>query len=235
MLSDRPSLYWWAIAVASAGCGVSVAPIEVAPGCPEQPLRGPAQYEGEAERNLIDDFEHEDPLLPRRAGRDGTWVLGSDGSAEDLEANPSDRCAARGQHAGHFAGRGFSSWGANWTAVLRSAAGGLAVPYDAASYRGISFWAAVGADVPVPFSLPVGVTTMDVAWNGGICGPCMDYYRTTVSLGHAWQRFEFRFSELTQSGSGDPLIELRRDQLVGMIVWPEGDFDLWLDDVRFEP
>src|SRR5688572_30844534 len=113
MLSGRPSLYWWAIAAASAGCGVSVAPIEVAPGCPEQPLRGPAQYEGEAERNLIDDFEHEGPLLPRRAGRDGTWVLGSDGSAEDLEANPSDRCAARGQHAGHFAGRGFSSWGAN--------------------------------------------------------------------------------------------------------------------------
>jgi hypothetical protein len=235
MPSDRPSLCQWAIALVSAGCSASVAPIEVASGCPEQPLRGPAQYAGEAERNLIDDFEHEGPSLPRRGGRDGSWALGSDGSADDLEANLSERCAARGQRAGHFAGNGFSSWGANWTAVLRGAGAGLAVPYDATSYGGISFWAAVGPDVPVPFSLPVGVTTMDVAWNGGICAPCMDYYRTTVSLDRAWRRFEFRFSDLAQSGSGDPLIALRRDQLVGVIVWPEGDFDLWLDDVRFEP
>jgi hypothetical protein len=110
----------------------------------------------------------------------------------------------------------------------------MAVPYDATPYGGISFWAAVSPNVPLPFSLPVGVTTMDVAWNGGICATCMDYYGTTVSLGHAWRRFELRFADLAQSGSGDPLVALRRDELVGLIFWPTEDFDLWLDDVRFE-
>ena len=75
---------------------------------------------------------------------------------------------------------------------------------------------------------------MDVAWNAGICSACMDYYRTTVSLDHTWQRYELRFDELAQDGSGAPIIALRLDQLVGFIFWPSDDFDLWLDDVRFE-
>ena len=76
---------------------------------------------------------------------------------------------------------------------------------------------------------------MDVAWNGGICERCMDYYRTEVSLERAWQRFELRFAELKQSGNGSPLVDLRSDELVGVIFWPESDFDLWVDDLRFEP
>jgi hypothetical protein len=31
------------------------------------------------------------------------------------------------------------------------------------------------------------------------------------------------------------LAALRRDQLVGVIFWPDRDFDVWIDDVRFEP
>ncbi len=186
---------------------------------------------------MIDDFEHEGASLPVRGDRDGAWILGSDGSAEPPEASVSEHCAARGRRAGHFAGSGFSSWGANWTAVLRSTADGAATPYDATTYGGISFWAAVSPNMPAPFSLPVGVTTLDVAWNGGICATCMDhYYGTTISLGHAWRRFELRFSDLVaQNGGGDPPIALRLDELVGVIFWPAEDFDLWLDDVRFEP
>ena len=234
------SLYGLTAALGIAGCDTRVAPIEVAAGCPEQPLRGPSRFADEPEQQLIDDFEHESPSLPRIGGRDGAWVLGTDSTSLQVEAAVSDLCAGRGQRAAHFSGNGFSSWGANWTAVLRTVSrtqpDGIAMPYDATPYGGISFWAAVGSNVPAPFSLPIGVTSMDVAWNGGICtkGKCMDFYRTSISVDHAWHRFEFRFSDLAQSGTGEPQIALRLEKLVGLIFWPERDFDLWFDDVRFE-
>lgn len=184
---------------------------------------------------LIDDFERTDLFLPRVGGRDGAWILGSDESFEKLEAEPSQRCAARGAGAGHFSGSGFREWGANWTAVLRNTQNDMAVAYDASEYGAISFWAALGGARTEAVSLPVGVTTLDVAWNGGVCNTCMDFYRTLVWLTPTWQRLVIRFEDLAQSGTGDPLAPLRRDQLVGFIAWPDQDFDLWLDDVRFEP
>jgi hypothetical protein len=63
----------------------------------------------------------------------------------------------------------------------------------------------------------------------------MDYYATTVTLTRQWRRVEMRFSDLTQSGWGVPQIAMRRDQLVGLIMWPNHQFDIWIDDVRFEP
>ena len=80
---------------------------------------------------------------------------------------------------------------------------------------------------------------MDNAWNGGICnnaiGACMDYYATTVLLTHQWQRYVIRFQDLAQSGQGSPLLPMRKDQMVGFILWPHQDFDIWIDDIRFEP
>lgn len=218
-----------------AGCSASVAPIEVAAGCPERPLRGPSRFADEPGQQLIDDFEHDSAFIPKLEGRDGLWILGSDETEASLDANGSEQCAGRGGRSGHFAGAGFTSWGANWTALLRDSKGGRALPYDATRYGGISFWAAVSADTATPFTLPVGVTTMDVAWNGGICARCMDYYRAEVPIDHDWRRVELRFDQLEQSGNGDPLVDLRRDELVGVILWPQSDFDLWIDDLRFEP
>ena len=225
---------FWMALLSVAGCTANVTPIEVADGCPEEPLRGPARFADEPEQQLIDDFEHETSSLPRIGGRDGSWILGTDSTSAHMQAGVSTRCAGRGQRAGHFSGNGFTSWGANWTAILRTQPTGTAVPYDATPYAGISFWAAASGKASAPFELPVGVTTMDVAWNGGICGKCMDYYRTTVSIGPSWRRYDIRFSDLAQSGEGDPQIALRLDKLVGFIVWPTRDFDVWLDDVRFE-
>ncbi len=217
---------------APSGCTSRVAPVDVGAGCPEEPARDELPN---PDPLLIDDFERGDQLLPRLGGRDGAWIRGDDGTFTSLIAASSTACAARGAHAGHFAGREFTSWGANWTAVLQNNNGGTAAPYDASQYAGISFLAAIGSDVSAPLSVPVGVTTMDVAWNGGICQKCMDYYRTEVKLSHAWRQISVRFADLAQSGIGDPLVPLRRDQLVGFIVWPETDFDIWIDDVRFEP
>lgn len=226
-----------ATAVTTGGCGsAAFEPITVGLGCPEQPLRGPDGFAGEPAAMLIDDFEDGDAMLAPISGRDGAWVLGTDGSQGMLVARGSGDCAARGRAAGHFAGTGFTTWGSNWTAVFRSANGGPAVPHDARNYGAISFWAARGPGAVAPFDLPVGVTTVDNAWNGGVCtSMCMDYYGTRVALTPRWQRYVIRLDDLAQNGWGIPQVAMRKNMLVGFIMWPNHAFDVWIDDVRFEP
>jgi len=215
------------------GCDGTLEPIEVAEGCPDQPIRGPEAWQNEPRDRLIDDFEDGDLRLTQVAGRDGSWILGSDTTQVPV-VEASERCAARGKYSGHFAGSGFTSWGTNWTSVFKNSSG-VAIGYDASSYTGISFWGAVGPAAEPPLEIPMGVTTVDNAWNGGICSVCMDFYRTTVTLSPSWQRVVVPFESLKQEGNGNPLTSLRSDQLVGFIVWPTHGFDLWIDDVRFEP
>jgi hypothetical protein len=236
MLSHRGALGCVLLALASSGCSASVAPIEVAPGCPDGPARGSAPAQAAADEDLIDDFEHEGNALPRRGDRNGTWALGfgSDGSAE-VEAGGSDQCAFRGGRAGHFTGSGLSSRGPNWTAVLRSQTGGGAQSIDASAYAAVSFWAAAGPGVATPYALQVGVTTPAPNGSNIACPGCFGYYVDEVSLEHHWQRFELRFRDLVQFDNGNPLVPLRPDTLVGLVFWPDRDFDIWLDDVRFEP
>jgi hypothetical protein len=223
-----------ALAWPGAGCDASLDPIEVAPGCPDNPVRAAESLAGSPSDHLIDDFEDGDNEIVAVAGRDGSWILGRETeSTPHIVTEVSTRCAVRGRYAGHFAGTGFVSWGANWTAVFRDTVG-AAIPYDARSYGGISFFAAL-PEGAAPVDLPVGVTSMDVAWNGGVCtSKCMDFYRTNVELTSSWQRFEMRFDQLVQEGTGDPLVPLRVNQMVGFILWPDPDFDLFIDDVRFE-
>jgi hypothetical protein len=219
-----------------ASCGASIEPIHAAAGCPQQPLRGPvAASEDVPEIRLIDDFETGDGQLERVAGRTGAWIRGTDFSSGSLTTEPATTCVARGKWSGHFAARGFTSWGNNWTAVFNASQGGVAVPYDARAFGGISFWAAFGSETPVEFPVPVGVTTMDNAWNGDICTTCMDYYATTVPLTREWRRYSVRFANMAQAGFGAPLLPMRKDQMVGFIIWPKQQFDIWIDDVRFEP
>jgi hypothetical protein len=217
-------------------CSPSVGPIAVGPDCPEKPFRGPEQYADEPGDLLVSDFEVGTKDLAKVAGRDGSWVLGDDGTSETLTAQPTMACAARDRWAGHFAALGYKSWGANWTAIFRSGAG--AVPYDARAYGGISFWAAFGADNGPSFSVPFGIVTMDTAWNSLVCSPCDDHYLTTVPLTRDWQRYVVRFEDMDQGGWGSPQTPMRRDQFVGFVIWPKQpvqQFDIWIDDVRFEP
>jgi hypothetical protein len=225
------------LGMAGAGCDGSLEPIEVATGCPDRPLRGPLQWEDEPRENLIDDFEDGDLRLATASGRNGGWILGSDSSSGVLIAESSSRCAGRGGRAGHFSGSGFTSpsWGANWTAVFRNDGASTAQGYDGSRYGAISFWAAVGPDAEPPYEISVGLTTTDNAWNSGNCAVCMDYYRMVLRLAPTWQRHVVRFEVLAQAGYGDPLLDLRRDRLVGFILWPTHQFDVWIDDLRFEP
>ena len=220
-----------------SACRPSVEPIEVAYGCPGQPLRGPESYENEPSNQLIDDFESGDKYLPTPPveGRDGFWVLGQDFATSVLIYEVSKKCAARGTWAGHFEAAGSKNWGNNWTAVFRVPTTTSAVSYDGSKYNAISFWAAFGGDNGPAFEVPMGLTTMDNAWNGKVCTVCMDFYAAKVPLSRDWQRFVIRFDQMAQSGVGIPQVPMRRDQLVGFIIWPQQQFDIWIDDVRFEP
>jgi hypothetical protein len=226
-----------AAAASSAGaCAPApIDPIRVALGCPEAPLRGPDQFADEPADRLIDDFEGTAPQLPAVGGRNGAWIVGKDSSGGTLVAETSSTCAARGGHAGHFAGKGFTTWGSNWTAVFKNNNGGTAVPYDGHNYNSISFWAAYGAEAMPPYEVPLGLTTMDNAWNSGNCSTCMDYYASSVKLTSTWQRFDVQLSDMVQGGWGVPQVSMNREQLVGFIMWPTHQFDIWIDDVRFEP
>jgi hypothetical protein len=153
---------------ALSGCTASLEPIQVSEGCPERPLREPLEWEDSPSERLIDDFEDGDLQIATVSERDGAWIRGTDSSGVLLWEN-SSRCAARGEHAGHFTGAGFTEWGANWTAVFKQDQGGAAVGYDGTAYSAISFFAAVGPSAEPPFVVPMGLTTIDVAWNGGVC------------------------------------------------------------------
>jgi hypothetical protein len=221
-------------ALLGASCSASVEPIAVEPECPNMPYRGPAVYENEAQDLLISDFETGNDQLAKAGRRDGAWILGQDFTAVSLTYVATTNCAARGKWAGHFAASGFVSWGANWTAVFRSSSAGVA-PYDARGYSAISLWAAFGGDNPTPFPVPVGIVTMDTAWNSSICSAsksCNDHYMTTIPLTREWRRYVVRFQDMTQESSQ---VAMRQDQFVGFTLWPRQDFDLWIDDVRFEP
>ena len=223
-------------------CDSTFTPIEVAPGCPDQPQRGPEAFANGPATQLIDDFEDGDGFIQALEGRDGLWVIGHDDTqgATVFEVSPhrnSPDCSARGRQSAFFSWSGYTGWGANLTALFRGASS-LAATWDGRAYGGVSFWAALPAD-RAPFDLPVGIMTIDNAWNGGVCshaaGKCMDDYGTTVHLTSKWERFEIRFDQLAQEGFGAPLTPMKRDKLVGLLFWPSRPTAIWLDDLRFEP
>lgn len=218
------------------GCdSTTLSPIEVAPGCPEQPTRGPEQRASTPVAQLIDDFESGDGKLAREERRNGEWSLSTSSSGSDSIAKPSSQCVARGLFAGHFMASAATDWGAMWTANFLAPVANVAQPYDGSKYSGISFWAGFDAANGAPFSIRVGLVTMDTAWNGGMCSTyCMDFHGIDVTPGTSWQRFAIRFDDLRQQGWGDVQSPLRRDQLVGFVVWPNQQASLWIDDIRFE-
>jgi hypothetical protein len=226
---------------AVAGCAPSVEPIDVLAGCPEMPLRGPEEFAGAPADTTIDDFEHEGMALPALGGRDGSWAdslgpMPAPGAMVFFET--STRCVARGTRSGHLTSVASNSYAASWTAVLMNQA--LPTTFNASAYSGFSFWIARGETAVPPFETPIGVTTADTAPAFGICqvagGGCGDYYaiKTRIPLTRNWTRWYVPFSDLRQYGFGNPLIDLRKAQLVSIIIWPEPQSDIWIDDLRFE-
>ena len=222
--------------LALAGCDPSLDVINVGPGCPNMPLRGPAEYPPLAPEAVIDDFDDGDMWLTRVAGRTGSWVgFGTPGQATAF-GEPSNNCVASGAYSGHLTGIDIVNYQANWNAVFIDPFG-AAVGFDASAYSGFSLWVAAGETAVRPLVLPLGVMTRDTSGGSGLCGAaCGDYYRKSIPLTTTWTRWVIKFSELAQSGQqGAPQQPLNKREFVSLMFWPERTFDIWIDDVRFEP
>jgi hypothetical protein len=148
-----------------AGCSDDLNPIAVAPGCPTRPLREPMAFDDEPADRLVSDFENGSKELALVSGRNGRWELGYDLTGGSWTAEASNRCVANGEYSGHFAGKGFTDWGLNWTAVFRKTVWDpvllmyVAAPYDGTAYQGISFFAAFGGENESDAPVPMGITT----------------------------------------------------------------------------
>ena len=251
MLPPRPYVRFSIVAaVFGAACSPSIEPITLARECPNKPYREPAKYPlADADKDrLIANFENGTADVAPYGHRDGRWILGNEinPTPTKLVAQAADDCAAEGTWAGNIQLSPPESWGANWTAEFRAkTSAGTAVPYDARAYGGISFWAAFGATNDASDHVAFGVTTWDTVWNnticplcstgsysGAQCAYCNDHYLFNVSLTREWKRYSIRFEEMVQTPA---YIPMRRDQLVGFIIWPRQQVDLWVDDIRFEP
>jgi len=236
LLSVRAALVAGGLALSA--CAPSVQPIDVMPGCPEMPLRGPEEHATAPPESMIDDFENGDMKLTPIAGRMGSWVgVATLGATVFGEA--SSRCVARGTRSGHLTSTApQANYPVNWNAVLIdpfSEAHG----WDASAYSGFSFWIAAGPNALSPIETPIGVTTVDTVAGGGVCTLCGDYYAIRkvdrLPLTRTWTRWVIKFSDLKQYGFGVPQVPLNKSKLVSLMIWPEAQFDIWIDDVRFEP
>jgi len=219
-------------ALLCVACASSIDPITVERDCPSQPFRGPAQYANEPADRLLSDFEDGTTELAEVANRDGSWIHGRDLTSVSVTIGPSSDCAARGVWAGHLAASTPTSWGNNWTAFFRAPTKTAPLPYDGRKYAGVSFWAAFGGKNGPSFAVPFGIVTMDTT-QPECTDYCHDHYVSAVTLTREWRRYELRFDQLKQSKA--PGIPLRLDRLVGFIIWPEQQCDVWIDDVRLEP
>jgi len=221
---------------AVAGCNSSLSLIAVQEGCPDMPIRGPEAFLPASPEAVIDDFDDGDLWLKRIAGRTGSWVGFGTPTMGTVFGEASNRCVAHGTHSGHLTGTNLTAYGGNWNGVFVDPFS-MAIPFDASTYNGFSFWVATGENAVPPRTMPIGLMTRDTSAGAGICNPCGDYYRprSAIPLTQTWTRHEVRFEDLAQSGQGSPQVPLRRDQLVTIMIWPENNYDIWIDDVRFEP
>lgn len=219
-------------ALLGGGCTPSTEPIVVARECPQKPFRGAEMYASEPGDRLLTDFEDGTAELVDVANRNGSWIHGRDLTSVSVTIGPSMECAARGQWAGNLAASTPTSWGNNWTAHFRAPGRNAPTPYDGRQYGGVSFWAAFGAENGPSFGVPFGIVTVDTT-SPACSTHCNDHYMTAVTLTREWQRYEIRFDDLAQSII--PQIAMRRDQLVGFIIWTQQKCDIWIDDVRMEP
>jgi hypothetical protein len=222
---------------ALAGCNASLDLINVQEGCPDMPLRGPEMFAPASPEAVIDDFDDGDLWLKRIAGRTGSWVGFGTPTQGTVFGEASSRCVAHGRYSGHLTGQNLVAYGGNWNGVFVDPFAS-AIPIDASAYTGLSFWVASGTGAAAPAEMPIGVMTTDTSAGAGICNPCGDYYRVrgmAIPLTHTWTRWEVKFDDMAQGGQGYPQVPLSLKKLVTIMIWPEKTYDIWIDDIRFEP
>jgi len=185
---------------------------------------------------LIDDFEDGDARILRLEKRAGNWVVFNDGTATQTPKVGSSLSADRipgGRGASHFGlhtkGGKFTKWGAALAVDLSPRR-----CYDASAYAGIEFWARGHGRLRVALEM----TQIVAEEFGGSCVEnCYDGHLTERTLDKNWRRYEVRWEELTQRGTG-PALPFDPRSLLAIqfaVSAEQTPFDFWIDDVAFLP
>lgn len=189
---------------------------------------------------FVDDFEDGDLLLNEGARFRGSWYLNNDGTGTQLPPAAVDNAAASllegpgspasPQLALHTSGSEFTLWGA-FVAARLNADQGKVCTFDLSQFERVSFSAkGVGS-----LRVNVGTLTTTPVEDGGDCRlyACSDYGQD-VTLSDDWQNVELYFAELTQPRWAAPAA-WAPEQALRLAFWTgSGDFDFWIDDLRFE-
>lgn len=190
--------------------------------------------------DLIDDAEVGFPALPRRAGRNGAWFSVHDesgGSATPAQALSLVPARGSSHFAAHIKGAGFTGWGTQLGASLKSPVTG----YDASAYCGVRFLAKGSGD-----GWSLLISDRKSSPSGGVCSPdsddpalrCYDYPGKAFAPSTEWQVFELYFADLAPlQGYADSQRQLDKSALFDIVFnfWnPDGAaFELLIDDLSF--
>ncbi|HET9958045.1 MAG TPA: hypothetical protein VFQ61_26290 [Polyangiaceae bacterium] len=186
-------------------------------------------------QDMIDNFEDQDLLLTRVNGRVGSWSPfgdGSDGSAAELKTEPIPGRRAASAQALHYSGAGFTDWGSGFGFDFsnNSSNENTKKPWNASTYKGVTFWAKSANDSS--FTLQLLDRNTHVA--GGVCQTCECAWGKSLELSSEWQRYIVLFSELTLSSGCDPVptaFDKSGVVMMQLLFSKNATADLEIDDV----
>jgi hypothetical protein len=185
----------------------------------------------------LDDFEDGDLALDQAKNLHGIWYVNNDGTGEQsprpgaenegfVDADGSPESPA---HALHTSGAGFTLWGA-FAAARLNASRAHACTYDLSHYSGVHL--SVKGEGSLRLNLGTSATTPVV--DGGDCNAdaCSDFGKS-LALTAEWQSLDVPFEELAQPDWASAA-SLELELALRISFWAErGDFDFWVDDLRF--
>ena len=186
----------------------------------------------------IDDFEDGDLKLNQAGNLHGVWYVNNDGTGEQTPApgdeSDADFIAGAGspespEHALHTSGVGFERWGA-FAAARLNASRSRACRYDLSAYSGVHFEAKGEGSLRVNLGTVATTPVVD----GGECnGDACSDFGSSIQVDTEWRSIDVPFEALAQpswadAAAFDPARALR------ISLWAErGDFEFWVDDLRF--
>ncbi len=200
MYRTRTVLVWAAACVFTVGCIPIAAPGTVAVNSTDG-KKCPAD-------GVIDDSEDDNNQITLIKGRSGYWYtfLDKAGSSVQPPAGGTFTMSAGGAegsaHAAHMSGKVgggatvYAGMGFNFIEPKGQ--------YDASAYKGISFWAKVGAGSTT--HVRVKVPDVNTDSDGKVCTACFNDFGSDLELTPTWTKYTLPFSGLTQlPGWGAPL------------------------------
>lgn len=188
---------------------------------------------------LIENMEDGNPFILPIEKRDGNWYTtadkGSSVTAPTMAA-VTDSPSAGSTKAFYFKGNGSGGWGALAGFDFLFVGTGEKLPYDAAHYKGITFYAKAAAATTITVRVPIVATTPNAEGSTCTVAPatpvtCEDHYSVDVPLTTSWRAVTFVWADLHQVGWGKQTWDASK--LISMQFFVKTAAEYWVDDISF--